>query len=90
MRGLDDARPFFRLGRDVVAKVFRPVAGDRELLSEEFAWENAVQLNLEAFARAVRGTSPYPFTDAQKIGNAAVLEAVAQSVASGAPVRIQS
>jgi predicted dehydrogenase len=62
--------------------------GNRE--TEEFAWENAVQLNLEAFARAVRGTSPYPFTDEQKIGNVAVLEAVAQSVATGAPVRIQS
>jgi predicted dehydrogenase len=62
--------------------------GNRE--TEEFAWENAVQLNLEAFARAVRGISPYPFTDEQKIGNAAVLEAVAQSVATGAPVRIQS
>jgi predicted dehydrogenase len=62
--------------------------GNRD--TEEFAWENAVLLNLEAFARAIRGISPYPFTDQQKIGNVAVLEAVAQSVASGAAVRIQS
>jgi predicted dehydrogenase len=62
--------------------------GNRE--TEEFGWENAVLLNLEAFARAIRGTQPYPFTDQQKIGNVAVLEAVAQSVASGAPVPIRS
>jgi predicted dehydrogenase len=61
--------------------------GKRE--TKEFAWENAVLLNLEAFARAIGGTSPYPVTDQQKIGNVAILEAVAQSVASGAPVRIQ-
>jgi predicted dehydrogenase len=62
--------------------------GNRE--TEEFGWENAVLLNLEAFARAIRGTQPYPFTDQQKIGNVAVLEAVAQSAASGAPVPIRS
>jgi predicted dehydrogenase len=56
--------------------------------TEEFAWENAVLLNLQAFARAVRGEAEYPFTDAQKIGNAAVLEAVARSVEAGAPVRV--
>ncbi|MBW8267993.1 Gfo/Idh/MocA family protein [Caldovatus aquaticus] len=56
--------------------------------TEEFAWENAVLLNLQAFARAVRGEAEYPFTDAEKIGNVAVLEAVARSVATGALVRL--
>jgi predicted dehydrogenase len=57
--------------------------------TEEFAWENAVLLNLQAFARAARGEAEYPFTDAQKIGNVAVLEAVARSVETGAPVRVE-
>jgi predicted dehydrogenase len=55
---------------------------------EEFEWEDAVRLNLEAFARAVRGEAPYPFTDAEKIGNVAILEAVAESVAARRPVAI--
>lgn len=57
--------------------------------TEEFAWENAVLLNLEAFAQAIRGEAPYPFSDEQKIGNVAVLEAVARSVESGAAVQIR-
>ncbi|MBR0665960.1 Gfo/Idh/MocA family oxidoreductase [Roseomonas hellenica] len=56
--------------------------------SEEHAWENAVLLNLHAFAAAIRGEAPYPITDAEKIGNVAVLEAVRDSVAHGAPVRL--
>lgn len=55
--------------------------------SEEHPWENSVLLNLQAFAAAIRGEAPYPITDAEKIGNVAVLEAVRDSVAHGAPVR---
>ena len=58
--------------------------------TEEFAWENAVVLNLEAFTRAIRGEAPYPFSDEQKIGNVAVMEAMARSVATGAPVPIRN
>lgn len=61
--------------------------GTREM--REYPWENAVLLNLEAFAAAVRGEAPYPFTDAQKVANVAVLEAVADSAATGRPVRLQ-
>lgn len=56
--------------------------------SEEHPWENAVLLNLRAFAAAIRGEAPYPITDAEKIGNVAVLEAVRDSVAHGVPVRL--
>ena len=65
---------------------YQPRGGERVV--EEFAWEDAVTLNLEAFARAVRGEAAYPFTDSQKIGNIAVLEAVRRSVESNAPVLI--
>jgi len=55
---------------------------------EEFVWEDAVGLNLQAFAAAINGEAPYPFTDAEKIGNIAVLEAVARSVETGAVVHL--
>ena len=53
-----------------------------------FDWTDSVKANLEAFADAVRGEADYPFTDFQKIENIAVLEAVARSADSGAPVAI--
>ena len=59
-----------------------------EAWSEQHGWEDAVVLNLGAFAAAIRGEAPYPITDAEKIGNVAVLEAVRDSVAQGAPVRL--
>jgi predicted dehydrogenase len=52
----------------------------------DFPWRDAVRDNLEAFADAVEGRGTYPFTDAQKIGNIAVLEAIGRSVADDAPV----
>ena len=55
-----------------------------------YEWLDTVRANVEAFARAVEGGEPYPFTDAQKIGNIAVLEAVCRSAATNAMVRIES
>jgi predicted dehydrogenase len=49
---------------------------------------NSVAANLTAFAGAVAGNGPYPFSSEEKIGNIAVLEAVAQSVRTGLPVRL--
>ena len=60
--------------------------GRRE--TKDFEWEDTVRLNLEAFARACEGKGTYRFTDQQKIGNVAVLEAVAKSVATKVPVQI--
>jgi predicted dehydrogenase len=53
-------------------------------------WVDTVRANLETFARAIAGGEPYPFTDAQKVGNIAVLEAIWRSAAGNAPVRIDS
>jgi predicted dehydrogenase len=64
----------------------QPRGGERRV--ETFAWENATLLNLLAFVEAVEGGADYPFTDAQKVGNIAVLEAVARSAASREPVRL--
>ncbi len=49
---------------------------------------NSVVANIEAFAAAVAGEADYPFTREEKIGNIAVLEAIAQSVESGMPVTL--
>ena len=62
--------------------------GRRE--TRDYQWVNTVRLNLEAFARAIDRGAPYPFTDAEKIGNIAVLEAICRSAASNMPVRIDS
>jgi predicted dehydrogenase len=62
--------------------------GRRE--TRTYQWVNTVRLNLEAFARAIDRGAPYPFTDAEKIGNIAMLEAICRSAASNAPVRIDS
>jgi predicted dehydrogenase len=59
--------------------------GRRE--TREFDWHDTVRTGLETFARSIAG-EPYPFTDAQKIGNVAVLEAICRSVADNAPVAV--
>jgi predicted dehydrogenase len=56
--------------------------------THQFEWTDTVRENLEMFARTCRGAAQYPFTDAQKIGNIATLEAVCQSVASNMPVAV--
>ncbi|MEI6025577.1 MAG: Gfo/Idh/MocA family oxidoreductase [Betaproteobacteria bacterium] len=48
----------------------------------------SVRLNLEAFARAVRGTAPYPVSPGELLANVAALEAVMQSVQARAPVAV--
>ena len=54
----------------------------------DYEWTDTVKANLENFARAVKGKDTYLFTDEQKIGNVAVLEAVTTSVATNAPVQV--
>jgi predicted dehydrogenase len=64
--------------------------GDGRREERTYAWVDTVRVNIETFARAVAGGPPYPFTDAQKIGNIAVLEAICRSAAGNVPVRIDS
>ena len=55
-----------------------------------FDWNDTVKANLEAFAEAIEGGADYPFTEAEKIGNIAVLEAIARSAATGELVQVAS
>ncbi len=59
-----------------------------EPIPRELPSINSVVANIEAFAAAVAGEADYPFTREEKIGNIAVLEAIAQSVESGMPVTL--
>jgi predicted dehydrogenase len=61
--------------------------GRREM--HEYPWVDTVRANVEAFAKAAAGGEPYPFTDAEKIGNIAALEAICRSAAANAMVRIE-
>lgn len=42
-------------------------------------WDDAVARNLEAFAAAINGAAPYPFTQQQMVHNIEVLEAITRS-----------
>ena len=61
---------------------------DGRVETRDYAWTDTVRDNLEAFARAAEGKGAYIFTDAQKIGNVAVLEAIYRSAAGNAPVEV--
>ena len=61
-----------------------------ERTSSELHSIDTVRANLEAFADAVEGRTPYPFTSAEKIGNVAVMEAVIQSAATNLPVSVEA
>lgn len=56
----------------------------------EYEWTDTVRANLEAFARSIETGAPYVFTDEQKIGNIAVLEAICRSVATNMPVTVEA
>ena len=51
-------------------------------------WEDAVVHNLEAFAAAIAGRAPYPFTTEQMVHNIEVLEAIARSAEDRRTVEI--
>ena len=55
---------------------------------EQFDWTDTVVVNLEAFADAVLGVSPYPYTHEQMVHNIEVLEAIARSAESGETVHL--
>jgi predicted dehydrogenase len=55
---------------------------------ERLEWTDAVVANLEAFAAAVSGDAPYPWSDEELIGNIAVYEAIVASAESGETVRL--
>jgi len=66
----------------VVSRTGQP--HDREL----FDWSDSVTANLEAFADAVEGVAPYPYTHHQLVHNIEVLEAISRSAESGETIHL--
>lgn len=55
----------------------------------KFDWTDTVVENLEAFADAVTGLSPYPYTHQQLIENIVVLEAITESAETGKTIHLK-
>ena len=60
----------------------------KDMVRKELEWEDAVVLNLEAFAAAIAGDAPYPFTPEQMVHNIEVLEAIERSAEDRRSVQI--
>ncbi|MBT8416426.1 MAG: Gfo/Idh/MocA family oxidoreductase [Silicimonas sp.] len=58
------------------------------MVRKELEWEDAVVHNLEAFAAAIAGDAPYPFTPEQMVHNIEVLEAIERSAEDRRTVQI--
>jgi len=56
--------------------------------TRELAWIDSVGANLDAFASAVEGRADYPLSNAEKLENITVFEALVASVNAGAAVRV--
>jgi predicted dehydrogenase len=53
-----------------------------------FDWTDSVTANLEAFAAAIRGEAPYPYSDFELLHNIEVLDAIVQSAETGQSVQM--
>ena len=60
----------------------------KEIRHTQLDWEDAVVHNLEAFATAIVGDAPYPFTPDQMVHNIEVLEAITRSAEDGRTLEI--
>ena len=60
---------------------------DEEIHTRTFKHADTVRANLEAWADAVEGGTPYRFTRAQKLHNVEILEAIVASAKAGTAVR---
>ncbi|HCP01388.1 MAG: hypothetical protein CL573_03805 [Alphaproteobacteria bacterium] len=58
--------------------------------SRTYKPRDTVKMNFEAWADAVSGKKEYPFTDVERIGNVAVLEALVKSSKSGKRERVRN
>lgn len=62
--------------------IYSPRTG--EVQTERLDWTDAVVANLGAFADAIDGRAPYPWSDAELVHNIAVFQAIVRSARSGA------
>ncbi len=62
----------------------------QEHVVKDLEYVDTVRVNLDAFADAVNGVAPYPITNAEKLGNIAVVDAIIESVRTGQPIKVSS
>lgn len=55
---------------------------------ERYDWTDTVVENLEAFADAIEGVAPYPYTHEELVHNIEVLEAITQSAETGETIQL--
>lgn len=55
---------------------------------ESYDWTDTVVENLQAFADAIAGVAPYPYTHDELVHNIEVLEAIAQSAETGQTIHL--
>jgi len=81
---LNDSHP------DTPDGIVRVLTGEsgKPVAQKNYNWEDAVTSNLEAFAAAVQGRAPYPFTTEEMVHNIQVLEAIALSAETGQEVKL--
>ena len=72
-------------GGDVTMTRYRAI-DDQD--TTRFDWSDAVTANLENWAAAIRGEADYRFTDAEKLHNIEVLEAIIRSADTGEVVEV--
>ena len=67
-------------GGKVTMQKYRSIDDD---VTEEFAWSDSVTANLGAFADAIAGRAPYPYSAFELVHNIEVLEAIVRSAENG-------
>jgi len=70
-----------------IAELVQSKTGE-PMKTERYEWTDTVVANLEAFAEAIRGTAPYPYSSEELVHNIEVLEAIAQSAENGETIHL--
>ncbi len=86
--GWVQARSDVHPGQEGITRLSLSRSGE-PLQIRELEYRDTVLANLEAFADAAAGGTPYPFTREEKLGNVATMEAIVESARTGAPVRVE-
>lgn len=72
---------------DGIVRVLTGRSG-QPVTQQDYAWQDAVTFNLEAFAEAALGRADYPFTPQEMVHNIQVLEAIERSSETGKVVNL--
>lgn len=86
--GWAQARSDVHPGQEGITRLSLSRSG-KILQVRELEYRDTVLTNLEAFANAAEGETPYPFTREEKLGNVATMEAIVESARTGIPVRVE-